>query len=966
MNIRNVTALVLLSAAIYPSLASEHLTPLFTSVLNAEESQVLSKEPLALTETASMDQSNETMSNQLIVRNTHVVMLSERGVTILERTAQGLVKRHEEFFNVSQYYGSQQLFASPDGKTLVWQSGSAFIELKVNADFSASHKKLSGFSSSASITSAKTPDSFVVNFYNENKYAAYQVTDLGVIKVAELPATDEVRNTSFIYNSKDQVLISSANVWWQQSANIIVFKAKSGVFTETARHSFTTENSSNSTIYDIDTGRLVMQTYGNVHNLIQINGTSGVIESIGTTTERLIDTSYLYDYSGVVSGDYLLADRYQTYYLLYRDGNTFRESKRLEQYHGTMTTHFNAVTGQQEYWQNSKWALQMFSVDKNALELRQERPAKQRGLPLIDRSLMFSSDDRRLVLLQDNTRVVLLGLDSKKLPTEVYSHEISQTNGSIGYGSQFIKVSTGKYLIADTTSYRIVNIDPDNNAVMTAAKGWPQSMGYYQNNPQLKVKDGVIYLASYGLTVLQLKNDVLSVIRKFDDATLTSQERQSIQAVVELKGDLFALMPEFGKMAKLKLKDDQLSAEKIGSMPKVSAPFREGRDRVFAGNNQTAVLILDATENLKVSAITTDFYEGDLYQKRFSISRYFQTHSPAFMLNDDVTGIWQKLTLNSDCCEPGVGMQVIDGYLLTLGNGPRQNLKMFKINSAPYLPEVVNPIPLNQGVSSELALAGFLRDDEGQPLSYSGLSTLGFTISDGNKLKYDGIAAGKGNVVLTVSDGELLTDLKLPYQINAAPALLKALPTVITNQNTQLLFDLNDYIEDPEGSAINFQTQNQQGIQLSKSGLISGIASGLQQMTFALKVTDKAGAILNTNLVIQVNAAPALTGNASLNAKVGESFAIDLNTLITDAEKHKISLTAATLPAGLNMNGAVITGTPTSSGSHSIQLTATDELGARSQLSLSLNIAPEDKKSGGAAGWPLLALLLLMRVRRQQ
>ncbi|RVU33313.1 GlyGly-CTERM sorting domain-containing protein [Rheinheimera riviphila] len=964
MNIRNVAVFVLLTAVVYPSIASEHLTPLYTSVLSAEESQVQSKEQLALTEIASASQSNESMSNQLVARNTHVVMVSERGVSVLERTEQGLIKRHEEFFNVPQYNGSQQIFASPDGKTLVWPAGNGFVELKINADFSASHKMLSSSSTSGYATSAIASDSFVIYRYNESRYVAYQVTNLGLTQVGELAAIDEIRNTNLIFNSKDQILISSSTNNWPNVA-VIIFKTQNGIFKETARHTFTTDYSFSGTVYDTDTGRLVIQSYTNSHHLLQINSSSGTIESVGTTPHRLVETNYYSDFSGVVSGNYLVTNRYQTSTLLYRDGNTFRESKRLDSYSGTMATHFNSQTGQQEYWKNSKWALQMFSVNQGATELIQERTAKQRGLPLLDRSTMLSSDDNRLVLIQDNMRVVLLALDVNKLPAEAYSHEISETNGSIGYNSQFVKVGTDKYLLAESTSYRVVNIDADGKVTMTAAKGWPQSLGYHLSDLQLKVKDGYVYLTSYGLAVLQLKNDVLTLIRKFNDPTLTTQEHQNILAVVDLNGDLFALMPAFGKIAKLKLTDGQLSIEKVGTMPNVNAPFREGRNRVFAVHYPESVLVLDADQNLKISAISNTSVDGDYYQKRFKIARSFQTHQPVFLLNDDVTGIWQKLTLSSDCCEPGASMQVIDSHLLSISNGNRQSLKVFKINSAPYLPTVVSPILLNQGVSSEVALAGFLQDDEAQPLSYSGLSTSGFTIADGNKLKYDGVVAGKGNVLLTVSDGELLTDLKLPFQVNAAPALIKALPTVVANQNAQLLFDLNDYIEDPEGSAISFQPQTMQGIQLSKSGLVSGTASGLQAMTFALKVTDKAGAVFATNLIVQVNAAPALTGSASLSAKVGQSFAIDLNTLITDAEKHKISLAASTLPAGLNISGAVISGTPTSSGSHNIQITATDELGARSQVSLSLNIAAEDKKSGGSLGWAWLALLLLARARRQ-
>lgn len=964
MNIRNMTAFVFLSTAVYPLFANELMTPLYTSVLSTEQSQFQSKEPLALTEIASVDQTNESMDNQLVARDTHVVMVSERGVSVLERTKQGLVKRHEEFLNVPQYNSSRQVFASPDGKTVVWQAGYGFVELKINADFSVSHKMLGSSTSPSYFTSARTPDSFVIYRYNENKYIAYQVTDNGLKQVAELPAVEEVRNSQWIFNSKDQILISSSSNTWP-NVTVIVFKAQNGVFKESARQTITTDYSFSGTVYDADTGRLVIQSYTNTHPMLQINGASGGIDSVSTTPNRLLESNYYSDFSGVVAGNYVIINRYQTNVLFYRNGNTYRESKRLDSSSGSMTTHFNTLTGQQEYWQNSRWALQQFNVNQNALELRQERTAKQRGLPKIDRSVMFMSDDSRLVLVRENFREVLLALDKNKVLTEIYSIDLSDTNTSSSYPNQFVKVTNNKYLIADATSYRVVNIGSDDAVTISAAKGWPQSLGYYLSDLQLKVKDGYIFLTSYGLAVLQLKNDVITFVRKFDDTTLSLQEHQNILALVELKGELFALMPSYGKTAKLKFNDGNLSIDKIGTMPNVSAPLREGRNRVFAGNSPHLVLVQDTDQNLKISSFTTDFVEGSFYQKRFKIAHNFQFYQPAFMLNDDVTGVWQQLTLNSECCEPGTSMQVIDGHLVNLTSGYRQNLKVFKINSAPYLPDVVSSFQFNQGVSSEIALAGLLQDDEGQSLNYSALSTLGFSFNDGNKLKYDGIVTGAGDIKLTVSDGELFSELKLPFHINAAPVLLKPLPTVIANQNSQLLLDLNEYIEDPEGSAISFQPQSQQGIQLSKSGLVSGVANTLNNITLELKVTDKSGALFTNNLVIQVNAAPALTGSGSLNAKVGQSFAIDLNTLITDVEKHKLSLAASTLPTGLSLNGAVISGMPTTAGSFQVQITATDELGARSLITVSLNIAAEDKKSGGSFAWVWLSLLLLARFTRQ-
>jgi hypothetical protein len=188
----------------------------------------------------------------------------------------------------------------------------------------------------------------------------------------------------------------------------------------------------------------------------------------------------------------------------------------------------------------------------------------------------------------------------------------------------------------------------------------------------------------------------------------------------------------------------------------------------------------------------------------------------------------------------------------------------------------------------------------------------------------------------------------------------------MANQNTELQFDLNAYIADPEGGTVSFAVQNLQGFALSPTGLLSGTAAGLSDVTVPLEVTDKTGAKLKSTVTIKINAAPVLTGSSSASGKVNQSFSLDLSTIITDAEKHRITLTAQGLPAGLSLSGAVISGTPTSAGTAGVIVTATDELGARSQFSLSLNIVGEDKKStsGGAFGFYLLALLVLIGRRR--
>ncbi|MDZ7868005.1 MAG: hypothetical protein U5L02_02185, partial [Rheinheimera sp.] len=119
------------------------------------------------------------------------------------------------------------------------------------------------------------------------------------------------------------------------------------------------------------------------------------------------------------------------------------------------------------------------------------------------------------------------------------------------------------------------------------------------------------------------------------------------------------------------------------------------------------------------------------------------------------------------------------------------------------------------------------------------------------QLKYKGLATGKGDLLLTVSDGELKTEIKLPYQINAAPALVKPLPVIAANQNVPLQLNLAMHFEDPEGNAISFDAESLQGFSISKSGLLSGTATAVSNVELPFVVNDHAGAQRKSTITIK-------------------------------------------------------------------------------------------------------------------
>lgn len=968
MKTRNLFSCLLLSIVIFQALAADLPNPVSKSVLSADESQILGQDPIRLSSQVTAQQSLETKRNKLIVRDSHIVMISELGVTVLERTPQGLVRRHMQEFNTWQLNADTQIFASKDGKKLVWFIANKRVDVDIFADYTAAVNSQIDTTNCYAIFASDNPSEFVCYDGNSNQYKVMQVTNDGLNVLAQLPVTEEIKGNRMLYNSKDKLLVSAINNFDSQIINI--FQLKNGEFKRTGRvlNNIDDHRSLNGYLYDVDNARLTMHNYHSRSVELPIDRISGVPGTLIHNAETIKTTNYYPDFNLVMTGEMAIArPDYSPAFLIKRDGLKFQkvDVDGFTNIDRNIAIHLNGA-GTLELWKNTQWSLQQFDVEDGKTILKQSRGSKDRGLPALEGAYGFSSDDQRFWVYQSNDDVALLGLDASKTPQVLLElTKYDEYTPPVPYNTQFIKVSDGIYLLAGTSQYQLLTEDTNGRLKLTAPKNWPQS-NYNDYSPtHVRSKDGFIYLSRSGLTVLKIGNgelDKVAVLQK--DSNLTEFDRAGIRAVVELKGALYALMPDSGKIAQLRMKDGVLSAIKIGTMPKLQEPIIEGRDRIFSQNSPSVVLMPDNAGNLQVNSISYDNKPAYLHQQRFKFSKNVARNESWVSVNDAFTGVWQNQEVSGDCCDYYASTRILDGHLLTFNQDRRQIMTVYQINTAPYMPAQIEPIRFNQGVEVEIALSEFVRDDEQPSLEFSGISNDAFSLVDGNKLKYKGLIIGQGNLLLTASDGTLQAEVKLPYQINAAPALLMPLPVILANQNVAFQFDFNDYITDPEGSAISFAPQNLQGFSLSKSGILSGTATALGDISLPLQITDKAGAVLKTTATFKVNAAPALTGSNSASGKVNQIFALDLNTVITDAEKHRITLTAQGLPAGLSLNGAVISGTPTAAGTATVSITATDELGARNELSLSLSIAAEDKKGGGSVGFGLLALLAFVRGRR--
>ncbi len=132
------------------------------------------------------------------------------------------------------------------------------------------------------------------------------------------------------------------------------------------------------------------------------------------------------------------------------------------------------------------------------------------------------------------------------------------------------------------------------------------------------------------------------------------------------------------------------------------------------------------------------------------------------------------------------------------------------------------------------------------------------------------------------------------------------------------------------------------GLSLTTAGVLSGSPAGIGTFTFTVTATDANGCPGTRSYTIVINNCPAITVNpASLpGGLVGTSYTQTI-TATGGAEPYTFSVSAGTLPAGLTLaTGGSLTGTPTTAGTFTFTVTATDANGCTGTRAYTVLICP--------------------------
>src|SRR5207302_10289010 len=125
------------------------------------------------------------------------------------------------------------------------------------------------------------------------------------------------------------------------------------------------------------------------------------------------------------------------------------------------------------------------------------------------------------------------------------------------------------------------------------------------------------------------------------------------------------------------------------------------------------------------------------------------------------------------------------------------------------------------------------------------------------------------------------------------------------------------------------------GSKFGSDGSLTGTATGVGKFSFSVSATDKLGASASKGFTINITAPPlVITTNSLGSAEVGVPLSV---AFAATGGVPPITWTGG--GAGLSFNGNVLSGTPTTAGTFTISVTATDSVGTKASKSFTLVVA---------------------------
>ena len=278
--------------------------------------------------------------------------------------------------------------------------------------------------------------------------------------------------------------------------------------------------------------------------------------------------------------------------------------------------------------------------------------------------------------------------------------------------------------------------------------------------------------------------------------------------------------------------------------------------------------------------------------------------------------------------------------VVTATNSSGTNTQSFSIT--------VNKVPaFTNGPPTATALVGtaysFSYTASGTPAPTfsvtAGALPTGLTLSSAGAITGTPTTAGTYSGTVTATNIAGTATQNFSITVNQVPAFTNGPPTATAVVSTAYSFSYTaSGLPAPTFSVTAGALPT--GLTLSSAGAITGTPTTVGTYSGTVTATNTAGTATQ-NFSITVNKVPAFTnGPATATALVGTAYSFSYTASGTPAPTF--SVTAGSLPTGLTLSGAgAITGTPTTAGTYSGTVTATNTAGTATQnFSITVNQVP--------------------------
>ncbi|RRB00761.1 family 78 glycoside hydrolase catalytic domain [Larkinella rosea] len=273
-------------------------------------------------------------------------------------------------------------------------------------------------------------------------------------------------------------------------------------------------------------------------------------------------------------------------------------------------------------------------------------------------------------------------------------------------------------------------------------------------------------------------------------------------------------------------------------------------------------------------------------------------------------------------------------------------------NQPPVAPSVAS-LSATVGQAFTTTLAVFT-DADNDPLTYSMAGTIpGLTFNTASRvLAGTPTQAGSFSVTYSANDGKgaVSTTVRItivsPAPVNRSPVApsIATLNATVGQAFTTTLAVFTDADNDPLTYSL---TGTIPGLSFNTaSRVLNGTPTQAGSFSVTYSANDGKGAVstvvrMTVASAPPANKAPVAPSIASLTATVGKAFTTTL-TAFNDPENGALTHTVTGLPAWLSFTAGtrVLSGTPSSTGTHTLTYSATDNKNAKTDLTLTLTVNP--------------------------